>query len=348
MKIKSLSGLARRLTYFALLSVVTLIVGTTARSQEQAAPVVVRGEEVPSSYGAPPAFSRSRFSNLTNAYVLPPWSFFFGTIYEGDAFREGKPEHIFTQEVEMGLPYRFGLAAETSVDRFNGESDLSTISLEARYAFADWNVIPLNPTIFAEYKFGTGRILKEEGDMEGEDMGDDMEAFRHLQTRVHGKHHIGRPAEDDGDDEDDADEEDRPDVPDAYELRLLLAQDFGERVEWAANFFFEQEIEGDRGREWGFAQSAATPILLPNERLKVGVEMQYRNFTDKDTRDDPQHSFVIGPTAAWKPSRYTRFDVSPLFGVTDDSPRVQVFAIFSVLFGPEGSEAEAPASTRNR
>src|SRR2546428_11887369 len=32
--------------------------------------VVVTGEEVPSAYGAPPAFSRSRFSPLTNAYVL--------------------------------------------------------------------------------------------------------------------------------------------------------------------------------------------------------------------------------------------------------------------------------------
>jgi len=29
--------------------------------------VVVSGEEVPSAYGAPPGFSRSRFSNLTQA-----------------------------------------------------------------------------------------------------------------------------------------------------------------------------------------------------------------------------------------------------------------------------------------
>src|SRR5215217_3140739 len=43
-------------------------------------------EEVPSAYGAPPEFSRSRFSNTVNAYVLPPWAFFFGTLYEGQAF----------------------------------------------------------------------------------------------------------------------------------------------------------------------------------------------------------------------------------------------------------------------
>jgi hypothetical protein len=138
-------------------------------------------------------------------------------------------------------------------------------------------------------------------------------------------------------------------VPDAYEFRLLLAQDFGEKVEWAFNAFFEKENTGDRGREWGFAQSIATPVLLPNERLRAGVEMQYKNFTVKDTRGSPTHSFNIGPSIAWKPSPSTRFDVSTLLGATEDSPDVQVFAIFSWVFGgTERGEAEAPVSTRNR
>ena len=130
---------------------------------------------------------------------------------------------------------------------------------------------------------------------------------------------------------------------------MLLAQDFGEKLEWSMNWFFEKENMGDRGREWGFAQSATTPVLLPNERLKVGVEMQYQNFTVKDTRGNAMNRFVVGPTVAWKPSKSTRFDVSPLFGCTDDSPRVQVFAVFSwLLGGSEAEQAEAPISTRNR
>src|SRR5262245_21765677 len=48
-------------------------------------------EEVPSAYGAPPEFSRSRFSNAVNAYVLPPWAFFFGELFEGQGFRHGPP-----------------------------------------------------------------------------------------------------------------------------------------------------------------------------------------------------------------------------------------------------------------
>ena len=82
--------------------------------------VVVTGEEVPSAYGAPPGFSRSRFSNAVNAYVLPPWAFFFGELFEGQGFRHGPPDYLFTQEIEMGLPYRFNVAAEAQFERFNG------------------------------------------------------------------------------------------------------------------------------------------------------------------------------------------------------------------------------------
>jgi hypothetical protein len=278
--------------------------------------IVVTGEEVPSAYGAPPAFSRSRFSNTTQAYVLPPWAFFFGEIYEGVGFRHGPPDHLFTQEIEMGLPYRFGVAAETKFERFNGGGGAETVSIEARWAFADWNKIPLNPTLFAEYKFGVGTIRHEEG-----------------------------PPPPPGEEEE---ESGPPKVPDAYEFRLLLAQDFGERLEWAMNWFFEKENTGDRGREWGFSQSLMTPLFLPNERLKVGVEMEYKNFTVKDTRGDPQHTFVIGPTVAWKPTAQTRLDISPLFGCTDDSPIADVFVVFSWLFGGERAEAEAPVSTRFR
>jgi hypothetical protein len=310
-------------------------IGAQSAVEEQ---IVVTGEEVPSAYGAPPGFSRSRFSNLTNAYVLPPGGVYAGIIYEGNAFRHGPPDHLFTEEVEVGLPYRFGLAFELGQERFNGDFQNKSFSIEARYALADWNKIPLNPTLFAEYKLGTGRVLHEERPPEEEMAREEMARGRHLNLEPFdeetGMEEEGKP----------------PKMPHAYEFRLLLAEDFGERIEWAMNWFFEQETSGDRGREWGFAQSAVIPIWLEHERLKAGVEMQYLNFTDKDTRGDPTHSFVAGPTLAWKPSANTRLDVSPLFGCTDDSPRVQMFVVFSMVFGPGGAPegAEAPASTRNR
>jgi hypothetical protein len=272
--------------------------------------IVVTGEEVPSAYGAPPGLSRSRFSNTTQAYVLP------------QGFRHGPPDYLFTQEIEMGLPYRFGVAAEAQFERFNGGGGAQTVSLETRWALADWNKIPLNPTLFAEYKFGVGTIRHEEVP----------------------------PPPGEGGEEEEEEEGGPPKVPDAYEFRLLLAQDFGEHVEWAMNWFFEKENTGDRGREWGFSQSAMVPVLLPNERLKIGVEMEYKNVTTKDTRGDALNSFVIGPTLAWKPTASTRLDISPLFGCTSDSPVADVFVAFSWLFGGERgeTEAEAPVSSRFR
>jgi hypothetical protein len=286
--------------------------------------VVVVGEEVPSAYGAPPDFSRNRFSNLVNSYVLPPGAVYAGLIYQGDALHFNQPDHRFTQEVELGLPCRFGVAVENTVEWFRGRNQERTFSIEGRYAFADWNKIPLNPTIFVEYKFGIGHILHDEGPPEQMPPGEAEEVLN----------------------------ENKP-LPDAFEVRLLLAQDFNEHVEWAANIFFEQEVGGDRGREFGFAQSFMFPIILPKERLKVGAEMQYTAFTDVGLRDDPgahqSYRVVIGPTIAWKPSKNTRLDVSPLFGVTRDSPAASVFVVFSMLFGgSEPAQAEAPASTRNR
>jgi hypothetical protein len=286
--------------------------------------VVVVGEEVPSAYGAPPDFSRNRFSNLVNSYVLPPGSVYAGLIYQGDALHFNQPDHRFTQEVELGLPCRFGVAVENTVEWFRGRNQERTFSIEGRYAFADWNKIPLNPTIFVEYKFGIGHILHDEGPPEAMPPGEAEEFLN----------------------------ENKP-LPDAFEVRLLLAQDFNEHVEWAANIFFEQEVGGDRGREFGFAQSFMFPIILPKERLKVGAEMQYTAFTDVGLRDDPgahsSYRVVIGPTIAWKPSKSTRLDVSPLFGVTRDAPAASVFVVFSMLFGgSEPAQAEAPASTRNR
>jgi hypothetical protein len=286
--------------------------------------VVVTGdEEIGSAYGAPAGFSRSRFSNLTNAYVLPPWAVYAGLIYQGDALRFNSPDHTLTQEIEIGLPYRFGAAIENSVERFRGNTQDRSFSFELRYALADWNKIPLNPTIFAEYKVGLGHILHDEGPPAPLAPGEAEDFIN-----------------------------ERHPLPDAYEIRLLLSQDFCEKVEWALNGFFEQEIGGDRGREYGFAQSAVVPVLLPHEQLKVGVEMQLTTFTDVGIRDDPSYRFIIGPTIAWKPTTNTRIDISPLFGATDDAPRVSVFAVFSVLFGPPGAheteQGEAPASMRNR
>src|SRR5437762_5498980 len=192
-----------------------LIIGDerTLHAQEAVTiqPVRVTGEEVPSSYGATPDFSRSRFSNVTQAYVLPPGSIFAGLIYQGDALRFNQPDHMLTQEVEIGLPARFGIAFENSIEQHRGTTQERTFSIEGRYALADWNKIPLNPTVFVEYKFGIGDILHDEGPTAPLEKGEAQDFL-----------------------------DDHNELPDACEVRLLLAQNSGANVEWAATVLIEQ------------------------------------------------------------------------------------------------------------
>jgi hypothetical protein len=323
-----------------------LILAASARAQVAASEhVEVTAQPLPSAYGAPTSFSQSRFSPLTNAYVLPPGAVYASLIYKDDVVHFRPPDHHWTQEVEIGLPYRFNIAFENDVQHYDGDTQDATFSVEGRYAFADWDKIPLNPTIFAEYKVGIGDILHDEG----------------APTPVHkfGPGGFDKSME----------------IPDAYELRLLLSEDFFDKIEWAMNTFFEQEIGGDRGREWGIANSIVTPIHLFHEtepasdaksftgkaaagvssiveELKAGIECQFRSFSDKESRGTPYNSFVIGPTVAWRPGHNMRLDISPLFGVNHKSPVMQLFVVFSYYFGggEPGREAggEAPASTRNR
>lgn len=88
--------------------------------------LTVIGQGPLSAYGAPEAFSRSRFGTLTQAYVLPPFTVYTGLEYELTSPRQGFPDHLFTQELEVGLPYRFGIEMENNVDAFRGSVNEST------------------------------------------------------------------------------------------------------------------------------------------------------------------------------------------------------------------------------
>src|ERR1700730_11013323 len=269
----SFAHLSYRLAFIAAAFVgssglTALVKAQTAASSQ----IEVTAEPLPSAYGAPTSFSQSRFSPLTNAYVLPPGAIYASLIYEDDVVHFRNPDQHWTQEVEVGLPYRINVAIENNIQRYDGDLQDATFSFEARYALADWDKIPLNPTIFAEYKTGIGNILHDEG----------------APTPAHkfGPGGFDKSME----------------IPDAYELRLLLSEDFFDKIEWALNTFFEQETAGDRGREWGIAQSLVTPIHLFHEapaptdtkdvqrsaalfeELKAGIECQFRSFSDKGSR----------------------------------------------------------------
>jgi len=277
---------------------ILLVAGTTAANAQEieSRQVVVQAEtgELPSAYGAPPDLSHGRISTLTRSYVLSPFSFELEAGYEGAVFRHGLPSQLFGQEIEMGLPARFTVGIQNQVEHFAGEIRDRSFTLEARYALADWNKLPLNPTISAEYQFGLSNAL-----------------------------------------------------PDSGELALLISYDFPHLIEWAMNIFVDREFGGRQSTSAGFAQSVEVPVLLPEEKLEVGLEMQYRSGGEAPGRNGTLKGLAIGPTLAWRPTKNARFDLSPLIGTSDHTPAVEVFAVFSFSFGgPTAGEAEIPASAR--
>ena len=285
---------SRTLSHAAL--AILLLAGTsTVNAQEiENQRVVIDAEELPSAYGSPPDISHGRISTLTKAYVLSPFSFELEAGYEGAVFRQGLPSQLFRQEVEMGLPARFTVGVQNHVEHFAGDTRERSLTLEARYALANWNKIPLNPTISAEYRFGLSSESRDSG-----------------------------------------------------ELALLLSHDFSHMIEWAMNIFLDREFCGRQSVSGGFAQSVEVPVLLPEEKLEVGLEMQYRSGGETAGPAGTTKGFAIGPTLAWRPTKKMRFDLSPLFGCNDHTPAVQVFAVFSFSFGgPAAADTEIPASAR--
>jgi hypothetical protein len=258
--------------------------------------VVVEAEagELPSAYGAPPDLSHGRISTLTKSYVLSPFSFELEAGYEDAVFRHGLPSRLFRQEIEMGLPARFTVGIQNQLDHFAGETRDRSVTLEARYALANWNKLPLNPAISVEYQFGL------------------------INT-----------------------------VPDSGELALLMTHDFPHLIEWATNIFVDREFGGRKSTTGGFAQSVEVPVLLAEEKLEAGLEMQYRSGGEALGPLGTTKGLAIGPTLAWRPTKHARFDLSPLFGTSDHTPVLDLFAVFSFSFGgPAAAEVEIPLSAR--
>ena len=95
--------------------------------------------------------------------MLSPYEMFVGTIWEAIFRRHGKALHDLTQEVDFGLPHRFEVGLENELGLVGSDAHETSVTAEARYAFANWNAIPLNPAISAEYIFGVGKSVKDTG-----------------------------------------------------------------------------------------------------------------------------------------------------------------------------------------
>jgi len=114
-------------------------------------------EEAPLGENQQPAWTARRRFATTRIYVQPPWQVETEFGWDATYARHASPRHLLTQEVELGLPYRFQLDYEAAQETAGGHWRRASDSIELRWAPAAWGKIPFNPTIKGEWKFNNGK-----------------------------------------------------------------------------------------------------------------------------------------------------------------------------------------------
>ena len=219
------------------------------------------------------------------SYVIAPGQVEFESWYRGEYARHGKGDtHIFQEEVEIGLPGRFQLDFylnfEDTPDR-NFHFDVTQV--EGRWALADWDCIPLNPTLYLEYK-------------------------------IH----------------------DDPTASDTIEGKLLLSKDLAPRWRWGSNLVYERDLSGEETETLGF--TSAFSYTLIDQHLSIGAEFQAERSTVMDARDDPECTYLLGPSVQIRLNHLTHLDIAPLFGLNDASDKMQLFIVLGIDIGGGGGE----------
>lgn len=135
---------------------------------------------------------------------------------------------------------------------------------------------------------------------------------------------------------------------DVLELKLLLGQVFFCRWHYAANITFEQQMGDERETAWQVSQALSYPLI--DRKLNAGVEMLWETATERGSRGDPTTALAIGPSINFRPTGQTFINVAPLFGLTHDAPRAQIFVSFGYRFGgpATGESVAAPSSLQAR
>ncbi|MEK0449999.1 MAG: hypothetical protein RL088_2267 [Verrucomicrobiota bacterium] len=102
-----------------------------------------------------PEWTTARRFPTTRVYIQKePWQVGAGTWWRYRHKRDGTSISRATAEIEIGLPHRMQLDLyyDMAIDG-SRRSRTEDFAVELRYALADWGKLPLNPTLYAEYKW---------------------------------------------------------------------------------------------------------------------------------------------------------------------------------------------------
>jgi hypothetical protein len=88
--------------------------------------------------------------------------------------------------------------------------------------------------------------------------------------------------------------------PHKAEVKVLLGGALSPRWFWGANLFFETELWGDQGHEYGAVAGVAYSLV--DSKLSLGAETRVEVVDTRATRLTPlEIEWLIGPSLSWRP-----------------------------------------------
>ncbi len=146
-------------TTIAVLAIASTTFAAEQRTQKMPEVTItdanVLTEERSTGESGRPEWTSARRFPTTRVYIQKePWQVGVETWWRYRHKRDGTSVSRATGEIEIGLPHRMQLDLyyDMVVDG-SRHSRTEDFAAELRYALADWGKLPLNPTVYAEYKF---------------------------------------------------------------------------------------------------------------------------------------------------------------------------------------------------
>ena len=103
-------------------------------------------------YNQPEWTEHRRFTTTRVFIQKEPWEIGLEQWYRVRHYRDGTTKNLFIEELEIGLPNRMQVDIYWDWVHENHETSHKDVAFELRWALADWGKLPLNPTLYGEYK----------------------------------------------------------------------------------------------------------------------------------------------------------------------------------------------------
>lgn len=118
--------------------------------------------------------------------------------------------------------------------------------------------------------------------------------------------------------------------PDKVEAKLLFGDQIAAGWHWGTNLVWEGETGGARVHELEWTAAISHTVI--DEKFSWGLETKFAWEDEAGARGDYTEDLRVGPSFQYRPLPQMHVDFAPLFGITHESKRSDVFLVLGYEF----------------